>query len=102
MLTNPYEDAPLKPGQNPQTLWLAATRLKFNQAMTPKGAFLGEILGTLLPVLPTVESAANAALEPRLAPGAYGHDAIALGLELAVRVGALARRPLPGSQLNPP
>ncbi|WP_235283925.1 hypothetical protein [Thermus sp. 2.9] len=67
--------------------------------MTPKGAFLEETPGTFLA---TVGSAANAALEPRLAPGAYGHDAIALGLELAVREGALARRPLPGSQLNPP
>ncbi|WP_243094899.1 hypothetical protein [Thermus thalpophilus] len=72
--------------------------------MTPRWErpFLGETPGTPLPILPTVGSAANGALEPRLAPGAYGHDAIALGSGLALLVGVLVSRPLPGSQLNPP
>lgn len=59
-------------------------------------AFWGEVLGTFLLVLLTVGSAANALLAPRLIPGAYGYDALALGSGLAVLVGILASRPLPG------
>ncbi|GLV48471.1 putative glycerol uptake facilitator [Thermus sp. LT1-2-5] len=62
---------------------------------------LGETLGTFLLVLLTVGSAANAVLEPRLRPGAFGYDAIALGSGLAVLVGVLASRPLSGAHLNP-
>lgn len=64
-------------------------------------AFIGELLGTFLPVLLTVGSAADALLELRLSPGAYGYDAIALGSGLAVLVGVLASRPLSGAHLNP-
>lgn len=64
-------------------------------------AFIGELLGTFLLVLLTVGSAADALLEPRLFPGAYGYDAIALGSGLAVLVGVLASRPLSGAHLNP-
>lgn len=64
-------------------------------------AFVGEVLGTLLLVLLTVGSAANAVLQPRLSPGAYGYDSLALGSGLAVLVGVLASRFLSGAHLNP-
>ncbi|MFN4231712.1 MIP/aquaporin family protein [Thermus sp.] len=63
--------------------------------------FAGEVLGTFLLVLLTVGSAANAVLAPRLSPGAYGYDALALGSGLAVLVGVLASRSLSGAHLNP-
>ncbi|APD10545.1 MULTISPECIES: MIP/aquaporin family protein [Thermus] len=64
-------------------------------------AFLGELLGTFLLVLLTVGSAANAVLGPRLTPGAYGYDTLALGSGLAVLVGVLVSRALSGAHLNP-
>lgn len=64
-------------------------------------AFWGEVWGTFLLVLLTVGSAANAVLQPRLFPGAYGYDALALGSGLAVLVGVLVSRPLSGAHLNP-
>lgn len=64
-------------------------------------AFLGEALGTFLLVLLTVGSAANAVLGPRLTPGAYGYDTLALGSGLAVLVGVLVSRALSGAHLNP-
>ncbi|RTG92587.1 MIP/aquaporin family protein [Thermus scotoductus] len=64
-------------------------------------AFVGEVLGTLLLVLLTVGSAVNAVLQPRLSPGAYGYDSLALGSGLAVLVGMLTSRSLSGAHLNP-
>jgi len=64
-------------------------------------AFVGELLGTFLLVLLTVGSAANAVLAPRLNPGAYGYDTLALGSGLAVLVGILAARNASGAHLNP-